>query len=226
MNIGFTSRIVFAKNYDEERDALAHDWIKFAELIDTTPVPIPNNLTNIGDYISKTNLRAIFLTGGGDCPQSIDNCHNSIDVKRNKTELKIIKFCIENHMPLIGICRGFQILNIYFGGTLTKNIISHENITNSHVNSETTIQLVNGDISQSSKKVLTSVKCFHDDGIMTTDLSQNLISFATAEDGNLIEAFQHKDLPIIGMQWHPERDTHLSSFNKKLIIKFLKEKII
>ena len=143
-----------------------------------------------------------------------------------KTEIKIIKFCIENHMPLIGVCRGFQILNIYFGGTLTKNIIDHKKIINSHVNSETTIQLVNGDLSGCSKTMVASVKCFHDDGIMTADLSQSLVTLATAEDGNLIEAFQHKDLPIIGMQWHPEREMHLSSFNKKLIIKFLKEKII
>ena len=34
MNIGFTSRITFAENYDEERDALAHDWVKFSQLID------------------------------------------------------------------------------------------------------------------------------------------------------------------------------------------------
>ena len=57
MNIGFTSRIVFAENYNEERDALSHDWTKFSESIDITPVSIPNNLVNIEDFILETNLR-------------------------------------------------------------------------------------------------------------------------------------------------------------------------
>ena len=129
-------------------------------------------------------------------------------------------------MPLIGVCRGFQILNIYFGGTLTKNIIDHEKITNSHVNSETIIKLVNKDNFEHSENMVVRVKCFHDDGVMASDLSKNLTPLATAENGNLIEAFQHKDFPIIGMQWHPEREVYLSSFNKNLIIRFLKEQII
>jgi len=225
MNIGFTSRIVFAENYNEERDALSHDWTKFSESIDITPVSIPNNLVNIEDFILETNLRAIILTGGGDCPASIDDFDKSIDRKRNVTELKIIEYSIKNHVPLIGICRGFQILNIFFGGTLTRNIFDHKKINNDHVNSETIIKLVNLDLSEDPEDIIRSVKCFHNDGIISSDLSQDLIPFATAENGNLIEAFRHKNLPIIGVQWHPEREATFSVFNNNLITNFLQENI-
>ena len=225
MNVGFTSRIVFAENYKEERDALSHDWIKFSESIGATPVLIPNNLVNVGEFISETSLIAIFLTGGGDCPSSIDDFDKSIDKKRNETELKVIEFCINNHIPLIGVCRGFQIINIFFGGTLTRNIIDHEKITKDHVNSETKVKLLNLGLSEKSEDLNTNVKCFHDDGIISTDLCRDLIPFATAENGNLIEAYKHKNLPIMGIQWHPEREATLSGFNKNLITNFFQENI-
>ena len=102
--IGISLRVELIKKYDEKRDCISHDWINFLQKIDCMPILIPNNLHDVENYITDLNLDAIILSGGdniGDFPE------------RDKTENSILEFGIKNAIPILGVCRGMQIINNY-----------------------------------------------------------------------------------------------------------------
>ena len=62
--IGITSRIVEAPNYNEQRDALSHDWPKFLQALNLIPVFIPNALPDIDEFLNNLDLDGFILSGG------------------------------------------------------------------------------------------------------------------------------------------------------------------
>jgi len=187
--IGITLRVVKAPNYDETRDALSHDWVPFLEQIQCIPIFIPNNLTDVNSFLKDENFDGFILSGGdnkGDSPL------------RDNTENAIIKFGIQNKIPIFGVCRGMQILNEYFEGNIEKNE------SDSHVRKSHLLE-----INENYSKILEtsiSVNSFHNNIIREKDLGKELESFAITKDDNTIEGFSHKNLPILGVMWHPERE--------------------
>ena len=62
--IGISLRVQIIEKYDEKRDTISHDWINFLQKTNCVPILIPNNLTDIEDYISEMKLDGIILSGG------------------------------------------------------------------------------------------------------------------------------------------------------------------
>ena len=62
--IGISLRIVEALNYEEERDALSHDWTSLLEELGFVSVHIPNTLKNLEDFLEEMNLDGVVLSGG------------------------------------------------------------------------------------------------------------------------------------------------------------------
>lgn len=187
--IGISLRIVHAPNYDEKRDAISHDWAQFLEKLDLIPVLIPNNIGNVSEFLDTIGIDGLILSGGdniGDYPQ------------RDSIEKSILEFGIKKKLPTIGICRGMQMINKFFGG----RIITTSN--KKHVNKSHSVNIVNS----SSHKILEFesiiVNSFHNNVIDSNILGRELEPFAISSD-NYIEGFFHKSLPIIGVMWHPER---------------------
>ena len=197
--IGITLRIVKATNYEETRDALSHDWTPFLEQIQCTPIFIPNNLTDVNSFLKDENFDGFILSGGdnkGDNPL------------RDNTENEIIKFAIQNKIPIFGVCRGMQVLNECFEGSVEKNE------SDSHVGKSHLVEL-----NENYSKMLGSsitVNSFHNNIIREKDLGKELESFAVTKEDNTVEGFYHKSLPILGVMWHPERE---SKEHDKLLLK-------
>ena len=202
--IGITLRVVKSSTYNEKRDALSQDWPTFLEKIDIIPIYLPNSYSNIKSYFEELDLSGIIISGG-------DNIGD--DSERDDTEKKLIEFCIQSKKPIFGVCRGMQVLNKFFDGRISKNMNSD------HVNKRHDI-ILNDKFSKIFQKQSIDVNSFHNNIITKNDLSKNLVSFATAED-NTIEGFYHKELPIIGVMWHPERDSN--SLNQDFLKKFFNE---
>ena len=208
LKIGISSRIINAENYDEKRDAISHDWPQLLEKIESNIIFIPNKLTNVEDFLNDIGVNGLILSGG-------DNIGD--DKQRDDTEIKILNFAIKNKIPLLGVCRGMQVINNFFSGSIEKNNnLSH--IVNSHH-----ITLVNNNIISLLNKNTFEVNSFHNNIITNSNLGKNIEAFAITDKDKTIEGFFHTSLPIVGVMWHPERDFNHENqlilehiFNKKL----------
>ena len=101
-------------------------------------------------------------------------------------------------MPIFGICRGLQTLNVHFGGTLKQHLWRHP----VSKNKEDLVHDVLVKELDSSNEIKFKSNSFHHQAI--NKLGEDLEVYAKAEDG-IIEAILHTKLPIAAVQWHPER---------------------
>ena len=117
-------------------------------------------------------------------------------------QIQALEFFIRAGKPVLGICKGMQLLNIYFGGTLTQDLRnSHDHQTSdgdllhmSYVSEDCVLSHLYG------KEFV--INSNHHQAV--DKLGKNLKVVQTSHDG-IIEGFIHESLPIIGVQWHPER---------------------
>ncbi len=205
--IGISLRVVNASNYNEKRDALSQDWPVFLEKLHLNPIFIPNTLSDITSYLQDMQIDGLILSGGdniGDTPE------------RDKTEKDILEYAIKNKIPLIGICRGMQVINDYFGGTIE----SSQNAK--HVGKSHLIEITNQDFSSFFNTNVLHVNSFHYNLIRLSNLGNDLEPFAIMKEDNTIEGFFHKNYPFLGVMWHPEREQNSSN---QLLFKKAFEKI-
>ena len=205
LKIGISLRVVENTDYNEKRDALSHDWSQFFEKLGINPLLIPNTIKDISSFLEDMQVEGLFLSGG-------DNIGDNQD--RDETEQKIINYCLEKKIPLIGICRGMQVINTFFGGGI-------ETLENSkHVGDPHFVSL-NKNIAEFLHTNELQVNSFHNNIIKQKNLGKNLKPFAMAND-DTIEGFYHTKLPMFGVMWHPERN--LNDKNELIIRKIFYEK--
>ena len=189
--IGISLRVEKIEKFNEKRDTISHDWINFLQKLDYFPVLIPNNLTDVEDYISELKLNGIILSGGdniGEFPE------------RAQTENKILEYAIKNSIPILGVCRGMQLINTFFNGTIS------ENSNSGHVGKPHNIDIMNPSLVNLFGHDKLEVNSFHNNLIKKDDIGDGLDVFALSEKDFTIEGCFHKKYPIIGVMWHPERD--------------------
>lgn len=162
-----------------------------------------------------TGYDGLILCGGSDIHPKYYNepIDGSvfIDEKRDETELLLLRAFIDAKKPVFGICRGHQLINVYFGGTLYQHIPEAQ-LHKSHNDVDSVHQ-----VDAIEKSVLSElygsrfpINSAHHQAIR--DLGEGLFATATWEN-KYIEAFEHKELPILGVQWHPERTCFSKSRN-------------
>jgi putative glutamine amidotransferase len=169
----------------------------------------------------------LLLLGGSDvdpkyyntlhCPHIADP-----DSMRDELELALLARAEKKRIPILGICRGMQLMNVWQGGTLYRDIcdefadsLHHDN---HHIKERNflahevaiTPSSLLASLAESEKGVGTLlVNSLHHQGLKT--LGRNLLQAATAPDG-LVEAIELADYPFgVGVQWHPEELTDAMS---------------
>jgi len=134
------------------------------------------------------------------------------DAYRDQFELKILDYAVKNSKPIFGICRGFQLMNVYFGGTLYQDTLTQKSNVKDHRSAELYDTIKHPIIFEQGKyfdqlyagEKKPYVNTVHHQAIK--DLGQNLEVYAYSND-NLIEAFGYTKEPegkVMGVQWHPE----------------------
>ena len=195
--IAISLRVASIGKYEEKRDSISYDWLKFFNKLDIFPILIPNLIQDLELFLDEVKIDGIILSGG-------DNIGE--DEMRDSTEKKIITYGIKKNLPIIGICRGMQVLNLNFNGKVRFN----EAID--HAGKKHEIQL------KEEKLIINS---YHNNLIKNEDeLGDNLKSIAIASNDKTIEGFKHEKLPVFGIMWHPEREK--TTFHYRLINSFLR----
>ena len=187
----------FKKHFKTYIDYLDHYWIEYFEKKKYSFQLIPNSPLNskklIND-IKKNDL--IILPGGNDILGK-----NHLFKTRLKIEKDLISLSIRKKIPLLGVCRGMQVINKYFGGDIEK--------IKGHMNTKHPV-FIKKRLFEKSKIIVNS---FHNYCISSKKVSKELEILATDNQSN-IEMFKHRKFKILGVMWHPEREKTLKNIDK------------
>lgn len=207
MKIGITQRVHYIKEFGEYRDQLDQKWSELFSDIGFLQILLPNNSKIIDDNtIENFNLNGIILSGGEFLDEKDDNYNNG-QKSRDEFEKALINYCINRNIPILGVCRGMQFLNNFFGGKITK--------INGHISAPHKIK------NHSNFLFPNLVNSFHGYGINEKGLPDNFKILATDQEGN-IEAFSDKKNNLMGIMWHPERESPFNKLDLELIKSFFK----
>lgn len=176
--IAVTQRVEYIEGTGERRDALSQEWAVLAQACGFLPLPLPNHLPTVQALFEELAPDGILLTGGNDL------CAYGGDApERDAVERYLVALAVERKLPLLGVCRGMQLLLDYFGTPLER--------VSGHVRTEHALS--NGD----------TVNSFHCWG--AAECRPPLKALAYSADG-VVEGVRHLACPwICGVMYHPER---------------------
>lgn len=149
----------------------------------------------------------LILPGGGDITPAFFGEQNrgsrNIDTELDILQLQALDLCVKNRIPVLGICKGIQIINVGLGGTLYQDMPTAERhqydgcdkYHNSIAAKDSWIYKLYGE--------RFTVNSAHHQAIKK--LGDGLVAVQYCPEDECIEAIIHKELPILGVQWHPER---------------------
>jgi len=150
----------------------------------------------------------LILCGGSDFDPKYfgEEMDGSVDIDkaRDETEFALLKAYVEAGKPILGICRGHQLINVFFGGSLYQDLKSAAEHT-SYANHDMIhrVRAVEGSIAHKLYGEEFTVNSSHHQGIKK--LGDGLKATMYTVDGTVNEGIEHETLPILGVQWHPER---------------------
>ena len=180
--VGITGRLVVHETTGEIRDCLDIAWAEYLISLGLNPIHLLYRKMEFDPQID-----ALILSGGNSL-SSVADCE--LSRMRDEFEIGLLKYCLLMKIPVLGVCRGAQLIWQYFGG----GIASCQN----HAG-QTHLVSVNG-VSEPFM-----VESYHDfalqeaEGFIATEI------FARSLPDHLSEGFLLKDHGIMGIMWHPER---------------------
>ncbi len=189
--VAVSQRIDHYPDRNERRDALDQKLSAFLTECGFLPLPVPNVLTmetkgqgaeslnELENWLETFHPNAVLLSGGND----VGSCPD-----RDRTEKELIEFSAKKNLPLLGICRGMQMMATLAGSSLRK--------VNGHVRTRHVLQGVG---------ISGEANSYHDMSVDSCPIGYHVL--ARSGDGE-IEAICHNDLPWDGWMWHPEREEH------------------
>ena len=180
--IVYTQRVEIIESYNERRDCADQRITEFIRACGFLPIPLPNNPLFAKEIVSDIRPEGMILVGGNSLVKYGGNAP-----ERDETDNVLIKLAMEKYIPLYGFCRGMQSILNYFGNELIE-VKGHVALKHTIVGMEESDY----------------VNSYHNQGCIELK-NDELIVIMRAEDG-VIEKIRHRNLPIIGTMWHPERE--------------------
>ncbi|HVV13127.1 gamma-glutamyl-gamma-aminobutyrate hydrolase family protein [Amycolatopsis sp.] len=172
--VGVTQRVVDCA-HGETRLALDVRWAGFLDACGLVAVPLPLDPELAVRTMRRTGCGGLVLTGG-----------DSIGSRpaRDHLETELLRFAVDNALPVVGVCRGMQLLLHAFGCEL-RRVEGHTATTHPLTG------LLGGRV----------VNSFHDWSVLNAPPEFEV----TARHGAVVEAVRHRAAPLTGIMWHPER---------------------
>jgi len=209
-------------------------YVRTLEQLGALPVMLPLHMTEATLRSIFERLDGLFLPGGEDIdPANYGAARHELlgatDKERDRTELLVTRWAVECGMPVLGVCRGMQMINVACGGSLTQDLhserpelIKHDYFPPSFERFRISHAI---DIAADSQLAhamgrVHEVNSMHHQGI--DRIGYGLRVVARAEDG-LPEALESWTLPyVLGVQWHPEELARTDQMSANLFYDFVK----
>lgn len=198
-------RIGISANRKDGQTCLAETYIQSVIQVGGAPVVIPATTDLRVLTAVVQDLDGILMSGGGDInPLFVGEeplpALQDVDTLRDRYDLLLIRLASNRQIPLMGICRGHQMLNAAFGGTLYQDIYSQADtdvIKHSQKmareEASHTVHLEDG--------CVIAVNSFHHQAVK--DVAPEFVQTAVAPDG-INEGMRHPEKSVFSVQWHPE----------------------
>jgi len=184
--IAISQRVDLWSDRGEQRDALDQRLCLWMLAAGCLPVPVPNAWGKPDDlqiWLHTIKPQGVFLSGGNDIGHITE---------RDSTECCLLDYARDHLLPVLGICRGMQLMSVWAGGCLRT--------VEGHVRTRHRLQCLDGLLPR-------EVNSFHN--MALEECPPGFEVTGRSEDG-IIEAFRHQSLPWEGWMWHPEREEPFS----------------
>lgn len=179
-------------------------------------------------------LDGLILSGGEDISplryneEPMEKLSYDLFIERDIFDFKLLKFAKERHIPILGICRGAQVMTVFHGGTLYQDLsyrnemsYKHNQVENSNIETHSIIIEEDTLLHSIFEKEKITVNSFHHQA--AKDIPENFIVSAKALDG-VVEAIESLDYEfMLGLQWHPEGLQNKNEDMKKIFKVFIEE---
>jgi gamma-glutamyl-gamma-aminobutyrate hydrolase PuuD len=175
-----SQRVDVLPDRNEIRDALDQRLTQFIAVAGGLVMPVPNIISadhGLNVWLAHIQPDAVVLSGGNDIGDRPE---------RDMTEKALLEYARSKHVPVLGICRGMQMM-AHVAGVVLVPVSGHVRIRH-----------------QLTGSITGSVNSYHN--IALSACPKGFTVLARSEDGE-IEAIRHEHLPWEGWMWHPERDT-------------------
>ena len=194
---------------------VAADYIHQVQAAGGIAVVIPPQPGDPGDVLDR--IDALMLTVGNDLQASLygDEPHaeaEAPDPGRDAWEFGLVRQAIARDMPFLGICRGMQVMNVAFGGTLTQHLpeslgtTDHRRTTGSFDGNDHLVDLQDGSlVARAAGEVVHSVPSHHHQAV--DRVGEGLVLSGVSSGDGVAEAIEMPGRRFaLGVQWHPEAD--------------------
>ena len=190
--IGITLRMMRVEATGEWRDALATDWARYLRVLCAggSWVMLPNLGEEVVAYAQSLGVTGLVLSGGDDIGAT---------PQRDVTEMALLHHAAACGLPVLGVCRGMQMLQYFCGSTLApvdKKL---------HVATRHPLTWVKP-LGIRQTREMREVNSYHQHGLTQETTADPLEPLAVCNTDNTVEAVRGRNLPWLGIMWHPERE--------------------
>ncbi|MGM0548821.1 MAG: gamma-glutamyl-gamma-aminobutyrate hydrolase family protein [Bacillota bacterium] len=203
-----------------EFSLVTQDYSEALSMAGAIPLVMPylESRKNDDQYIKEFLKEAdgVILPGGSDIDPALYNSYpqknlGNISPERDRWELKILQLALEMEKPILGICRGFQLININYGGSLKVDVCGNSSeskiphmalmVPKDYKTHQLEIK-ANTRLAQVFAGEQVAVNSYHHQAV--DKVGKGLTVSAVAPDG-FVEALEDPNYPyLVGVQWHPE----------------------
>ncbi len=191
---------VVRSDHGETRDALARDWPvlfdRLGRLGGHAPdwLMLPNTGGDCVELARRQGVRGLLLTGGDDLGATPD---------RDETETALLRWAEREGLPVLGVCRGAQLLACQAGARLVP-LAPERHVATRHDIVWRSVEAGPAGLPPAGRRG--EVNSYHAWGLEAAHLPACLAPLAVCPEDGSVEAFVHTRLPWRGILWHPERE--------------------
>ena len=197
-------------------------WASFDTYLDAVrraggePIALDPTATSEERETALATMDGLLLPGGADLDPALygEEPHPAVAVEAARDDLELAAWTTarERGVPIFGVCRGFQAINVFSGGKLVQHLEGHDGPTAApvahalHLDPASRLAAILG---ESEPMLRTEVNSYHHQAVRPDDLAPGLVASAVAphDHGELVEGLEaaEGDDWLIGVQFHPER---------------------